>query len=105
MANTRTALAKGFAVAVVIVLLFVGGYVLLGSGFAGEGLLAYLLSLFFAVAGAAGIWTERYRISLLGTIGMVVLALLQSPFLLGLAVLLAVALVLGWTGRVRDRMD
>ena len=105
MANTRVVLAKGFAAAVVIVLLAVGGYVLYLGGFAGEGLLAYLLSLFFAGAGAAGIWTDRYRVSLAGTIGMVVLALLWSPFLLGLATLLAVALVTGWSGRARAHLE
>ena len=104
MANTRVVLAKGFAAAVVIVLLGVGGYVLFRGGFGGEGLLAYLLSLFFAAAGAAGIWTDRYRVSLAGTIGMVVLGLLQSPFLLGLASLLAVALVTGWSGRTRAQL-
>ncbi|USZ67043.1 hypothetical protein NGM10_09905 [Halorussus salilacus] len=105
MANVRSALARGFAVAVVLVLLLVGGYVLVRGGFGGEGLLAYLLALALATGGAVGIWTERYRASLAATVGMVVLALLQSPFLLGLAVLLAVALVVGWSGRTRERLE
>jgi hypothetical protein len=108
MANTRVALAKGFAVAVVVVLLLVGGYVLLQGGFSQAGLLSYLLVLSLASAGAAGIWTDRYRLGLTGTVGMVVAALLQGAqgaFLLGLALLLVVALVLGYSGRTREHLE
>lgn len=105
MANARTALARGFGVAVVVVLLLVGGYVLLRGGFGGGGLVAYLLALALASASAAGLWTDRYRVALAGTVGLLALAVLQSPFLLGLAALLAVALVVGWSGRRREQLD
>lgn len=108
MANTRIALAKGFSVAVVVVILLVGGYVLFRGGFAEAGLLAYLIVLSLASAGAAGIWTDRYRVALAGTVGMVVAALLQgtqAAFLLGLAVLLVIALVLGYSGRTREHLE
>lgn len=108
MANTRVALAKGFSVAVVVVLLLVGGFVLFRGGFGQAGLLAYLLVLSLASAGAAGIWTDRYRVALAGTVGMVVATLLQgaqAAFLLGLAVLLVIALVLGYSGRTREHLE
>lgn len=108
MANTRVALAKGFSVAVVVVLLLVGGYVPLRGGFSQAGLAAYLVALTLASATAAGIWTDRYRVALVGTVGTVVAALLQGAqgaFLLGLAVLLVVALALGYSGRTREQME
>ena len=108
MANTRVALAKGFSVAVVVVLLLVGGYVLVQGGFGQAGLLAYLIVLSLASAGAAGIWTDRYRVALAGTVGMVVATLLQgaaAAFLVGLAVLLVIALVLGYSGRTREHLE
>lgn len=108
MANARVALAKGFSVAVVVVLLLVGGYVLFQGGFGQVGLLVYLVVLWLASASAAGIWTDRYRLALAGTVGMVVAALLQATrtaFLLGLAVLLVIALVLGYSGRTREHLE
>ncbi|WP_135829204.1 hypothetical protein [Halorussus halobius] len=108
MANARAALARGFSVAVVLVLLLVGAAVLGGGGFAQAGLLSYLLALLLATAGAAGVWTDRYRVALVGTAGVAALALLQGAqgaFLLGLAVLLGVAVVVGYSGRTRERLD
>lgn len=105
MANTRTALSRGFGVAVVAVLLLVGGYVLFRGGFGGDGLIAYLLSLALASGAAAGLWVDRYRLALVGTVGLLALALLQSPFLLGLAALMAVAVVVGWSGRKREQLS
>jgi hypothetical protein len=108
MANTRVALAKGFAVAVVVVLLLVGAYALLQGEVSRAGLTWHLLVLSLASAGTAGIWTDRYRVGLAGTVGMVVAALLQGTqgaFLLGLALLLVVALVLGYSGRTREHLE
>jgi hypothetical protein len=108
MANTRVALAKGFSVAVVVVLVLVGAYALLQGGVSRAGLTWHLLVLSLASAGAAGIWTDRYRLALVGTVGMVVAALLQGAqgaFLLGLAVLMVVALVLGYSGRTREHLE
>lgn len=106
MANTRTALAKGFSVAVVVVLLGVGAVVLLsGRWFSEEGLLAYLLTLSFALMGARGIWTDRYRVAALGGVGMLVAAALQTAVVMGLALLLVAALALGWSGRTRAQVE
>jgi hypothetical protein len=108
MASTRVALAKGFSFAVVVVLVLVGGYALLGGGVSRAGLVWHLLVLSLAAAGTAGIWTSRYRVALVGTVGMVVAALLQGAqgaFLLGLAALLVVALVLGYSGQTREQLE
>jgi len=78
------------------------------AGFSRARLLAYLLVLALASAGATGIWTDRYRVALVGALGMVVAALLQGSqgaFLLGLAALLVVALVLGYSGRTREHLE
>jgi len=55
VANARVALARGFSVAVVVVLSLVGSYVLIIGGFAQVGLLSYLLTLSFVLIGARGI--------------------------------------------------
>lgn len=100
MANLRTALAKGFSAGVVVVLLAVGGYVLVSPReFSRRGLFAYLLTLSFALTGAQGIWTDRYRVAAVGTLGTLGVALLQTGFVVGLAFLLVAALALGWSGR------
>lgn len=109
MANTRSALARGFSVAVVVLLLAIGAYVLLAlGGFSRSGVLLYLVTLSFALTGARGIWADRYRIATVGTVGMVVVAALQGArgaLALGLAVLLLVALVLGYSGRTREHLE
>ncbi|WP_128476680.1 hypothetical protein [Halorussus pelagicus] len=106
MANTRVVLAKGFSVAVVVLLGLIGVYVLLGSGgFSRSGLLLYLLTVSFALTGARGIWTNRYRIGTIGAVGMAAVAVLQGALVVGFAALLAVAVVLGYSGRMRDHLD
>lgn len=106
MANTRVAVAKGFSVAVVALLVAVGAYVLLAlGGFSRSGLLAYLLTLSFALTGARGVWTGRYRLAGLGAVGMFVAAVLQSALVVGLASLLVVAVVVGYSGRTREHLD
>lgn len=100
MANTHTRLARGFAAAVVLVHLLVGGYVFFNlGGFSESGLLAYLFTLSFALTGARGIWADRYKVATVGAVGMLVVAVLQNVFVIGLATLLAVALVLGYSGQ------
>ena len=109
MANARASRwLGGFSVAVVVVLLLVGGVVFVEGGFAQAGLLSYLLALLLAVGGAAGVWTDRYRVAAVGTAGVVALALLQGAqgaFLLGLGLLLGVAVVVGYTGRTREQLE
>ncbi|PSP54865.1 hypothetical protein BRC82_07605 [Halobacteriales archaeon QS_1_67_19] len=100
MANLRAALARGFSAAVVVIFLAVGGYVLVSSRtFTRQGLFAYLLVLSFALTGARGIWTDRYRVAAVGTLGTLGTAALLTGFAMGLAFLLVVALALGWSGR------
>ncbi|WP_435180779.1 hypothetical protein [Halorussus sp. AFM4] len=109
MANTRSALAKGFSVAVVVLLVAIGAYVLLAlGGFSRDGLLYYLLTLSFALTAARGIWVDRYKVATVGAVGMLVVSALQGAqgaLALGLAVLLVVALVLGYSGRTRERLE
>jgi hypothetical protein len=106
MANTRVVLAKGFSVAVVVLLVVIGAYVLLAlGGFSDSGLLAYLLTLSFALTGTRGVWTGRYRIAAIGAVGMFVAAVLQGALVVGLASLLVVAVVVGYSGRTREHLD
>lgn len=105
MANTRLALAKGFSVAVVAVVLVIGGYVLFLGGFSEGGLLLYLLTLSFALTGARGIWADRYKVAAVGAVGMAVVAALQGALVVGLAALLLVALMLGYSGRTREHLE
>lgn len=106
MANTRVAVAKGFSVAVVVLLAVVGAYVLLAlGGFSDSGLLAYLLTLSFALTGTRGVWTGRYKVAAVGAVGMAVVAALQAAFLVGLAAMLVVAVVLGYSGRTREHLS
>ena len=104
MTSTRVALARGFAAAVVVVLLLAIVVLLLG-GVSQEWLLAYLLALAFGVPAAAGIWYDHYRLAAVGTIGLAVASIYVSWFMVGLAVLLAVALVVGWSGRAREQLQ
>ena len=104
MTNVRVALGRGFAVAVVALFLFIGVYALTQGGFAGAGLLVYLLPLSFALVAAAGIWYDRHRVAGVATAGLAVVGLLQAEILLGFALLLAVAVLLAWTGRVREQL-
>ena len=108
MANTRSALARGFSVGVVVLLLLSGGLVVFAGGFGGtDFLLAYLLALLFSAAGTAGIWTGRYRLAAIGAVGMAAATVLQalSAFLVGLTAMLVVALVLGYSGRTREHLE
>ncbi|UPV75956.1 hypothetical protein M0R89_07815 [Halorussus limi] len=108
MANTRVALAKGFSVGVVVILLLSGGAVLFEGGFGGvDFLLAYLLALLFSTAAAAGIWTGRYRLAAVGGVGMLAEVVLQrfNPFFVGLTTLLLVAVVVGYSGRTREHLS
>lgn len=106
MANLRVAVAKGFSVAVVVLFLLIGGYVLLAlGGFSQSGLLAYLVTLSFALTATRGVWTGQYRLAGLGAVGMFVAAVLQGPLVVGLASLLAVAVVVGYSGRAREHLD
>ena len=109
MANTRVALAKGFSVAVVVLLVAIGAYVLLAlGGFSRNGLLYYLLTLSFALTGTRGIWAGRYKVAAVGAVGMFVVAAVQGAqgaLAVGLALLLVVALVLGYSGRTREQLD
>jgi len=106
MTNTRVALARGFSVAVVLVVLAIGGYVLFGlGGFSRSGMFAYLLTLSFALTGARGIWAERYKVATIGAVGMLGAAFLQSAVVVGLAALLGVALVLAYSGRARENVE
>ena len=108
MANTRSALAKGFSVGVVVLLLLIGGLVVFEGGFGGvDLLLAYLLALLFSAAAAAGIWTGRYRLAGVGAVGMAGTAVLQAPaaFFVGLTAMLVVAVVLGYSGRTREHLE
>ncbi|WP_276280404.1 hypothetical protein [Halorussus caseinilyticus] len=106
MASTRTAVAKGFSVAVVAVLVVIGGYVLLFVGdFSESGLLVYLLTLSFALTAARGIWAGRYKVATVGAVGMLVVAALQGALVVGLAILLGVALVVGYSGRTREHLS
>lgn len=104
MTNVRVALGRGFSVAVVVVFLLIGAYALTQGGFSSSGLIAFLLPLSFALVGAVGIWYGRYRTALVGTLGLLVVALLQAALLLGLAALMGIALVLAWTGEARERI-
>jgi hypothetical protein len=109
MANTRVALAKGFSVAVVVLLVAIGAYVLLAlGGFSQNGLLYYLLTLSFALTGTRGIWAGRYKIAAAGAVGMFVVAAVQGAqgaLAVGLALLLLVALVLGYSGRTKEHFE
>jgi hypothetical protein len=109
MANTRVALAKGFSAAVVVLLVAIGAYVLLAlGGFSQGGLLFYLLTLSFALTGARGIWADRYKVATVGAVGMLVVSAMQGArgaLAVGLAVLLLVALVLGYSGRTREHLE
>lgn len=106
MANTRAVVAKGFSVAVVVLLVLIGTYVLLGlGGFSESGLLAYLLTLSFALTGTRGIWAGRYKVATIGAVGMFVAAAIQAAFLVGLAALLVVAVVVGYSGRTREELE
>jgi hypothetical protein len=108
MSNTRVALAKGFSVAVVVLLVAIGAYVFLAlGGFSQDGLLYYLLTLSFALTGARGIWAERYKIATIGAVGMFVAAAIQGAqgaLAVGLSILLLVALVVGYSGRTREQL-
>ncbi|NHN60954.1 MULTISPECIES: hypothetical protein [Halorussus] len=106
MANTRSALAKGFSVGVVVLVLAIGAVVLFDSrGFSDSGLLVYLLTVSFALTGARGIWAGRYRVATVGAVGLLIVAVLQGALVVGLAVLLVVALVLGYSGRTREHLE
>jgi hypothetical protein len=109
MANTRVALAKGFSVAAVILLVAIGAYVLLAlGGFSRNGLLYYLLTLSFALTGTRGIWAGRYKVATVGAVGMFVTAAIQGAqgaLAVGLALLLLVALVLGYSGQMREQLN
>ncbi|WP_137286502.1 hypothetical protein [Halorussus salinisoli] len=106
MSNTRVAVAKGFSVAVVSIMLGIGVYILLfAGGFSRSGLLVYLLTLSFALTSTRGIWTGRYKIAAIGGVGMAVAAALQSALVVGFAVLLVLAVVLGYSGRTRERLQ
>lgn len=108
MANTRVVLAKGFSVAVVVLLVVIGAYVLALGGFSRDGLLYYLLTLSFALSGAWGVWDGRYKLAALGAVGMFVAAALQGAqgaLAVGLASLLAVAVVVGYSGRTREHLE
>lgn len=106
MTSTRIALARGFAAAVVIILLLSLGVLVLG-GVSDQWLLAYFLALVFALSGAIGIWYEQFRLAAMGTLGFLVGAVLlmsRTAFLLALAVVLVVSLVVAWNGRAREQL-
>ncbi|WP_276299189.1 hypothetical protein [Halorussus lipolyticus] len=109
MANTRVALAKGFSVAVVVLLVAIGAYVLVVlGGFSQNGLLYYLVTLSFALTGTRGIWAGRYKIAAIGAVGMLIFAAIQGAqgaVAVGLAILLLVALVVGYSGRTREQLS
>ncbi|MFC4548735.1 MULTISPECIES: hypothetical protein [Halorussus] len=105
MSNVRVAMARGFSVAVVMLFLFIGVYTHTQGGFGGAGPLIYLLPLSFALVAALGIWYDRYRLAGVATAGLAVVGLLQAEVLLGFALLLAVAVLLAWTGRARETMS
>ena len=98
-------MGRGFSVAVVVLFLLIGVYALAQGGFAGVGLLVYLLPLSFALVAALGIWYDRYRLAGVATAGLAVVGLLQAEILLGFALLLAVAVLLAWTGRARENIS